>query len=65
MLVVGDNIKITNINFFDIKCNRESHDTQIPKWWKITTKLLLDERISELEYLRDTENSISKNIIMV
>ena len=43
----------------------ESHQTEIPEWWKITTSWLLDEKISELEYLQALENLISRNILTV
>ena len=43
----------------------DSHQTAIPEWWKITTSWLLDEKISESEYLRAMENLISRNILKV
>ncbi len=43
----------------------KKHDIVIPEWWKITTMWLLNERISESEYLRAMENLISRNIIKV
>ena len=40
-------------------------DIQIPNWWKKITIWLLDERISDSEYLRAMENLIERNIIKV
>lgn len=65
VLTVGDYTKITDTNFFDAKYNNESYNTTIPKWWKITTKWLLEEKISESEYLQAMENLISRNILKV
>jgi hypothetical protein len=64
-LTVGDETKITDTNFFNTKYDMGLHQTQIPEWWKITTSWLLDEKISESEYLRAIENLISRNIIRV
>ena len=65
VLSVGDKTKITDTNFFDKKYNGKSYQTEIPKWWKITTKWLLEEKISESEYLRAMENLISRDILRV
>jgi len=65
VLTVGEKTKITDTNFFDTKYNMESHQIAIPKWWKTTTLWLLEEKISESEYLRAIENLISRNIIRV
>jgi len=65
VLSVGEKTIITDTNFFDTKYNDGSFQTKIPKWWKITTKWLLEERISELEYLQAMENLISRNILRV
>ena len=65
VLTVGDETKITETNFFDSKYNMASYQTIIPKWWKTTTSWLLDEKISESEYLRAMENLISRNILRV
>lgn len=65
VLRVGEKTNITDTNFFDTKYNMALHQTVIPKWWKITTAWLLDEKISESEYLRAIENLISRNIIRV
>ena len=65
VLTVGEETKITDTNFFDSKYNMELHQVVIPKWWKTTTSWLLDERISESEYLRAMENLISRNILTV
>jgi len=65
VLSVGEKTKITDTNFFDTKYDMESHQITIPTWWKITTTWLLDEKISESEYLRGIENLISRNIIKV
>lgn len=43
----------------------DAHNVKIPKWWKTTTMWLLDERISEAEYLRALENILSRNILTV
>jgi len=64
-LVVGDETKITSTNFFDVKYNMETYDIQIPNQWKKITIWLLEERISESEYLRVMENLIERNIISV
>lgn len=65
VLSVGEKTKITDTNFFDTKYNMGKYDIVIPEWWKITTMWLLNERISESEYLRAMENLISRNIIKV
>ncbi len=65
ILTVGDETKITDTNFFNAKYNMEAYDIQIPNWWKKMTIWLLDERISESEYLRAMENLIERNIIRV
>lgn len=65
VLTVGEFTKITDTNFFDSKYNMELHQTKIPEWWKITTSWLLDEKISESEYLRALENLILRNILTV
>jgi len=65
VLTVGDETKITDTNFFNEKYNMEAYDIQIPNWWKKMTIWLLDERISESEYLRAMENLIERNIIKV
>lgn len=65
VLTVGDETKITDTNFFNAKYNMEAYDIQIPNWWKKMTIWLLDERISESEYLRAMENLIERNIIKV
>jgi hypothetical protein len=65
VLAVGELTKITDTNFFDSKYNMELHQTVIPKWWKTTTSWLLDEKISESEYLRAIENLISRKIITI
>lgn len=65
VLTVGDETKITATNFFDAEHNSESYDTAIPMWWKTTTKWLLEEKISESEYLQAMENLISRNILKV
>ena len=65
VLTVGDETKITETNFFEAKYNMASYQTVIPEWWKTTTTWLLDEKISETEYLRAMENLISRNILRV
>ena len=65
VLTVGDETKITDTNFFDTKYDMTTHEIAIPKWWKIATSWLLDEKISESEYLRAVENLISRDIIKV
>ena len=65
VLTVGEFTKIIDTNFFDSKYNMELYQTKIPEWWKITTGWLLDEKISESEYLRALENLISRNILTV
>jgi hypothetical protein len=65
VLSVGEKTIITDTNFFDTKYNGESYQTEIPEWWKITTEWLLQEKISESEYLRAMENLISRNILRV
>ena len=62
---LGEKTIITDTNFFDTKYNGKSYQTEIPKWWKITTKWLLQEKISESEYLRAMENLITRNILKV
>ena len=65
VLTVGDETKIIDTNFFNTKYDMELHQTVIPEWWKITTSWLLEEKISESEYLRAMENLISRNILRV
>ena len=65
VLTVGEETKIKDTNFFDTKYNMESHQVVIPEWWKTTTYWLLEEQISESEYLRALENVISRNILTV
>lgn len=65
VLTVGEETKIKDTNFFDTKYNMQSHQVVIPEWWKTTTYWLLEERISESEYLRALENIISRNILTV
>ena len=65
VLTVGEETKITDTNFFDVKYNMGEHKVVIPKWWKKTTVWLLEEKISEAEYLRAMENLISRNILRV
>jgi hypothetical protein len=65
VLTVGEETKITETNFFNAKYNMSTHEVFIPKWWKTTTHWLLEERISETEYLRALENVISRNILRV
>ena len=65
VLSVGDYIKITDTNFFGSKFNKETFETEIPEWFKFTTRWLLEEKISESEYLRAIENLISRNILRV
>ena len=64
-LTVGDETKITDTNFFDTKYNMGIQGIEIPNWWKKTTMWLLEEKISESEYLRAMENLISRNIIKI
>jgi hypothetical protein len=65
VLTVGEETKIIETNFFDEKYNMGTHEVFIPEWWKTTTYWLLEERISETEYLRALENVISRNILRV
>jgi len=65
VLTVGEETKITDTNFFDAKYNMEAHNIVIPNWWKKMTIWLLEEKISESEYLRAMENLIERNIIRV
>lgn len=65
VLSVGDETKITDSSFFDAKYDLDSHQVIIPEWLKTTTMWLLDERISESEYLKALENLISRNILRV
>jgi len=65
VLTVGEITKITDTNYFDVKYDMESHQTTIPKWWKITTSWLLNGNISETEYLLAIENLMSRNILRV
>ena len=65
VLSVGEKTIITDTNFFDTKYNDKAYQTEIPEWWKITTEWLLQEKISESEYLRAMENLISRNILRV
>jgi hypothetical protein len=65
VLTVGEETKIIETNFFDEKYNMGTHEVLIPEWWKTTTYWLLEERISETEYLRALENVISRNILRV
>lgn len=65
VLTVGEETKIIETNFFDAKYNMGTHQVFIPEWWKTTTYWLLEERISETEYLRALENLISRNILTV
>ena len=65
VLTVGEETKITETNFFDTKYNMGEHKVSIPKWWKNTTIWLLEDKISEEEYLRAMENLISRNILRV
>ncbi len=65
VLTVGEETKITDTNFFDAKYNMEAHNIVIPNWWKKITIWLLEEKISESEYLRAMENLIERNIIRV
>jgi hypothetical protein len=64
VLSVGEKIKITDTNFYNTKYKGELYQTEMPEGWK-TTKFLLQEKISELEYLRVMENLISRNILSV
>ena len=43
----------------------DAHDIVIPDWWKTTTTWLLEEEISDDEYLPAMGNLISRNIIRV
>ena len=65
VLSVGEKTKITDSNFFDSKYDMKKYDIEIPEWWKKTTMWMLNERISDSEYLRAMENLISRNIIKV
>ena len=65
VLSIGDETKITDTNFFNAKYNMDAHQVIIPEWLKTPTMWLLDERISESEYLRVLENLISRNILRV
>jgi len=65
VLTVGEETKITDTNFFDAKYNMEAHDIVIPNWWKKITIWLLEDRISEAEYLQAMGNLIERNIIRV
>lgn len=65
VLSVGNYITITNTNFFDTKNHDESFEAEIPEWWKHTTRWLIEERISESEYMDGLEVLISKKILKV
>jgi hypothetical protein len=65
VLSVGNYITITDTNFFDTKIGNEAFEAEIPEWWKYTTRWLVEEKISESEYLDGLEALISKKLLKV
>ena len=65
VLSVGNYITMTDTNFFDSKISDESFGAEIPEWWKYTTRWLMEEKISESEYLDGLEALISQKLIKV
>ncbi len=55
--------KLTDTNIFEKKYI--AHELVIPKWFKTTTMWLIDNLISESEYLNATENLLEQGIIRV
>lgn len=56
-------IELTDTNVFERKYL--THELVIPKWFKTTTMWLIDNLISESEYLNATENLLEQGIIRV
>jgi len=54
---------LTDTNIFEKKYL--AHELVIPKWFKTTTMWLIDDLISESEYLNATENLLEQGIIRV
>ena len=54
---------LTDTNIFEKKYL--THELVIPKWFKTTTMWLIDDLISESEYLNATENLLEQGIIRV
>jgi NAD-dependent DNA ligase len=65
VLSVGNYITITDTNFFDTKISDELFEAEIPEWWKYTTRWLMEEKISESEYIDGLEALISQNLLKV
>ena len=55
--------RLTDTNIFEKKY--VTHELAIPKWFKTTTMWLIDNLISESEYLNATENLLEHGIIRV
>lgn len=58
-----EKIVLTDTNIFEKKYL--THELVIPKWFKTTTMWLIDDLISESEYLNATENLLEQGIIRV
>lgn len=65
VLSVGNYIKITDTNFFDTKISNGSFEVKIPEWWKHPTRWLIEEKITDSEYLDGLEMLISKKLLKV
>ena len=65
VLSVGNYITITDTNFFDTKISDDLFEAEIPEWWKYTTRWLMEEKISESEYIDGLEALISQNLLKV
>ena len=58
-----EKIELTDTNIFERKYL--THELAIPKWFKTTTMWLIDDLISESEYLNATENLLEQGILRV
>ncbi|MCE9616903.1 MAG: hypothetical protein K8Q88_00865 [Nitrosarchaeum sp.] len=58
-----EKIELTDTNIFEKKYL--THELVIPKWFKTTTMWLIDDLISESEYLNATENLLEQGILRV
>ena len=58
-----EKIELTDTNIFERKYL--THELAIPKWFKTTTMWLIDNLISESEYLDATENLLEQRILRV
>ena len=58
-----EKIELIDTNIFERKYL--THELAIPKWFKTTTMWLIDDLISESEYLNATENLLEQGILRV